>query len=130
YEIERDEHIDAAVVLLPSMLLQPFVENAINHGLINKKEGGWLLIKFISDNPQNEITCIIDDNGIGRQRSAELNRNNPYKPESYGNELISDVIKIINDDKEIFVSIKYIDKHEPDTGTTVTITIKTLYHAS
>ena len=61
-------------ILIPSMLLQPFIENSIKHGFIFMKEGGKIKIEFqISED--NIMKCIIEDNGIGRKKARELNKN-------------------------------------------------------
>ncbi len=126
YRVIVGNDINTSATLIPSMLLQPFVENAINHGLVHKEGKGMLLIEFFSNSAKNEITCRIDDNGIGRKKSAEINRNNQGKRESYGGDLVSDLVKLINSDNEVQVSVEYKDKPEPGTGTIVVIVIKML----
>ena len=69
YKIECDEDIDADEVKLPTLLIQPFVENAIWHGLMHKEGERSLLIKFFEN--RDKLHCIIEDNGIGRERSGE-----------------------------------------------------------
>ena len=69
YKIECDEDIDADEVKLPTLLIQPFVENAIWHGLMHKEGERSLLIKFFEN--RDKLHCIIEDNGIGRERSRE-----------------------------------------------------------
>lgn len=128
YSIFVDDSIHATDILIPSLLLQPFVENAINHGLLHKKGTGYLDVKFISENPENEIICVIEDNGIGRKQSQYINQNNPDKPNSYGNTLITDLVQLINTEGKLHLSIKYIDKTSPQTGTTVIITIRMVHH--
>lgn len=68
--IEVDDMLNPARTELPSMLIQPFAENAIIHGLNHLVEKGHLCIKFIA--LDEGIECVIDDNGIGRARSAQL----------------------------------------------------------
>src|SRR5690606_14141010 len=70
YEINIEEYIDTDDVMVPSLLLQPFVENAIWHGLINKEGTKKLKLSFKTED--NMIQCIIEDNGIGRKRSAVI----------------------------------------------------------
>jgi len=72
YFITVDDEVDVYDVQLPPMLLQPFVENAILHGLRNKEgEDGKLEISFLE--ADDHLVCTIEDNGIGRKKSAELN---------------------------------------------------------
>lgn len=128
YSISADDTIHTETTLIPSLLLQPFVENAIHHGLLNSDKTGHLSIKFVSANQGNELICIIDDNGVGREQSARINSENPNKPYSYGNTLIADLVKVVNTDGRLNISIKYIDKTGRATGTTVIITIKKVHH--
>lgn len=128
YAISVADNVDKDHIMIPSLLLQPFVENAINHGLLHKEGQGHLMVRFSWDNERNEITCIIDDDGIGRERSAHINSENPDKPRSYGSELISDLVKLINTSNGVKVHIEYVDKKEPETGTKVIITIKNVHH--
>ncbi len=70
YEFIIDEQIDQLNTEMPSMLLQPFVENAILHGLRNKPTVGML--KIIMLYQHEHILCIIEDDGIGREAAAKL----------------------------------------------------------
>lgn len=126
YSIHVDDTINTGDTIIPALLLQPFVENAIQHGLLNMDSSGVLTLSFLSSS--GGIECIIDDNGIGRQKSAMLYEEKRKKTDSYGNELINELIQIINAENKEKISIRYIDKSSPLTGTTVIITIKTLRH--
>ncbi len=68
---------------IPAMLVHPFVENAINHGLMHLKQEGVLHIGFYRE--QEKLHIVIDDNGIGREKSAELARKNPRSHRSRSN---------------------------------------------
>jgi tetratricopeptide (TPR) repeat protein len=75
YQVEIDDQIDIRKINVPVMLFQPFIENAIWHGLLPKKEGPCLLnIGFHLAG--NTIECRIEDNGIGRAKSRSLNQTN------------------------------------------------------
>ena len=69
YSIECDDEIDTDEIKLPTLLVQPFVENAIWHGLMHKEGDRSLTIKF--SEKDESIHCIVEDNGIGRERSGE-----------------------------------------------------------
>lgn len=69
YEIHLDPDIDVQHCYVPAMLLQPYVENAVKHGLLPKGSNCSLIIDIHRDG--KGIICTITDNGVGRQRSAE-----------------------------------------------------------
>ena len=73
YEIIVDENIEDDIMGVPTMIVQPYVENAIEHGLRGKKDGK-VTIEFILQDDDETIRCIITDNGIGRKkrRSQQL----------------------------------------------------------
>jgi len=72
YNLEIDETLDTANILLPSMLIQPYIENALKHGLLHKKTDRKLHISFLKKGQYLE--CIVEDNGIGRLKSAEMKK--------------------------------------------------------
>lgn len=70
YEIEVYDAIDCYVTLIPGMILQPFVENSIRHGVAQKENRNGLVKVVFSKN--QKLVCIIEDNGIGRVKAAEI----------------------------------------------------------
>jgi LytS/YehU family sensor histidine kinase len=70
YEISCDEDIDTDEVKIPTLLIQPFVENAIWHGLMHKE--GLRHLKIAFTDRGDYVQCVIEDNGIGRQKAKEL----------------------------------------------------------
>jgi ligand-binding sensor domain-containing protein len=70
YSITTDKSTDAEGTEFPSLLLQPFIENAIWHGLMHKEGEKKLAVQFITES--NMLTCTIEDNGIGRQMAGEI----------------------------------------------------------
>lgn len=111
------------IIYIPSLLLQPLVENAINHGLLPKESGGYLKIEFEMSEKSGTITCRIEDNGIGRERSAELNRENNFRKGSQGNDLLKKLVETLNKYQRQGINIEYTDKKHPETGTIITINI-------
>ena len=98
YKIQVSDIIDAEFVELPPLILQPYVENAIWHGLMHKKdERGMLLIdvKMIED---DSIIFTIEDNGIGRKAAGEMKSNTARKAQfkSIGMELTQDRVAMTN----------------------------------
>ncbi len=124
YEIYVDSQISMDMVSIPSLLIQPFVENAINHGILPGRNMGHLLISFTSTHSGKTIMCTIDDNGIGRRMSLAGRSAGDGKDESYGNLMIKDLINIFNKYEDMHIDIQYIDKELPATGTIVKITMK------
>lgn len=130
YNIEVASSIDASKVKIPSLLLQPLVENALNHGIFHMEGKGELNIKFRhGDNKQDELICIVKDNGIGREKSKALRSSTIKKADSYGTILIKELIDTFNKYEKIKIDIKYIDKAPPESGTKVIISIKNYIHA-
>lgn len=123
YDIFISSELEADTVKIPALLLQPIVENAINHGLVPKESDGHLYIAFEQTGTRGDIIITIDDNGVGRKKAA-ANDDNPLKKKSYGNELIKELVLLFNRYEKMSINIHYNDKLYPETGTTVTIHIK------
>ncbi len=122
FELIVDPEIDPDNPL-PPMLIQPFVENAINHGLYHLTERtGHLVIKFIHIDDHN-MECIIQDNGIGRIASGKLSKPNH---KSRGLEIVKDRIKTINSQADIKLEINTEDIYDKEQayGTKVIIKVK------
>lgn len=94
YEINVDESISPESVEVPPMLIQPYIENAVWHGLRYKETKGKLLLNITTEN--NFLLVEIIDDGIGRKKSAELKTANQRKHNSTGLKNIQDRLQIIN----------------------------------
>lgn len=107
YELLVDEHLDLMRVQLPPLILQPFVENAILHGLLPAEGKGSLRIQFEADG--DSVLCSVTDNGIGRKRSAAIraNRINPH--ESMGIRTTADRIALFNEQENARIEWKIED---------------------
>jgi LytS/YehU family sensor histidine kinase len=108
-----DESIDLKKTYIMPMLLQPIVENAINHGLRQIRKIGSLNIEFIK-NGNNDLLCKISDNGIGR-KASNLSKTKA-ESESLSSKIIQERIQKHNLSNENKVSMEYFDS---DQGTTV-----------
>ena len=95
YQINVASVIDAEYIKIPPLLLQPYVENAIWHGLMHKKEGGHISIDVFQPTEQVLFIQIVDD-GIGRKLAAEIQSKSATQQKSFGLKLTSDRIHIIN----------------------------------
>lgn len=94
FTIETQSCIDTKTAEIPSMLIQPFVENAVKHGLLHKKGAKQLNISFSQENGTTLVE--IEDNGIGRIRSYEINNSNTLKHPSYFSEANKKRIDLLN----------------------------------
>jgi tetratricopeptide (TPR) repeat protein len=94
YTIDIDETINTDVMEVPPMLIQPYIENAVWHGLRYKDAMGHLLLKVRQDN--DALLVEIHDNGIGRKQSAALKTVNQKKHNSTGIKNIEERLKILN----------------------------------
>ena len=95
YSIVVDNKLAIETIVLPSMIIQPYIENAIWHGLLNKVTGGHLSIIF-NDIGNAVLEVMISDDGIGRQKAAELKSKSALKHKSYGMQITNDRIKALN----------------------------------
>jgi len=77
FRIDCDSSVDMDEVMISPLLLQPFVENAIWHGLMPKAGNGLLRIAINRD--RDTLVCAIEDNGVGRQKAAEMNKRQKEK---------------------------------------------------
>ncbi len=108
YFIHADEHLEKDKVQLPSMLLQPYLENAVKHGLLHRKTNRILKVDFTIEN--NYLKIIIDDNGIGRKKSEELKTINNKNHVSFAMSANKKRLEILTQQhKEIYLDI--IDKY-------------------
>ena len=108
YKIIPGENLLPDTVEIPSMLIQPYVENAIWHGLLHKETRGVLTITFERHN-ENKLTVTIADDGIGREKAAELKSKQVLKKKSYGMQITEDRIAIINRIQNINATSEIID---------------------
>ncbi|WP_313030123.1 histidine kinase [Soonwooa sp.] len=125
FKIYYEQDIFLNDVRIPTMLFQPYVENAILHGLAHSNGEKNLSIEFRVDRTRQLITTI-KDNGIGRVKSAELNKLNTSKPKSFATKANLDRIMLLNKD-QYNITIDYTDlydENEESNGTLVTIKMK------
>jgi len=107
YTLEVSEVIDKETTLIPSMVLQPFVENAIWHGLLHTtKKTGKLSIKVHEEN--DFLHCSIMDNGVGREAALKLHKKAKLKKKSMGIKITTDRLTLLTKEK-IKEVVKFID---------------------
>jgi ligand-binding sensor domain-containing protein len=121
YQINVDKDVPADFIEIPPLLIQPYVENAIWHGLMNKESSDReLTIKIVKELENTLI--VIEDNGIGRKQAQELKSTRKNKITSIGTQLSFDSIDVFNKIYNKNISIQIVDMTNP-TGTKVNITI-------
>ncbi|MEZ4937165.1 MAG: histidine kinase [Crocinitomicaceae bacterium] len=105
FEFEIIDHIEQDI-RIPSMLIQPFVENSVKHGLLHKEGQKKIRIEFqLTD----VVICTIEDNGIGRKRSQEINTRKTHKPASVSIKSIENRMEILKDYYQSKLGIKFVD---------------------
>ncbi len=122
YEIQADESIDQEEVLIPPLILQPFVENAIWHGFMNKSSKGHLVIQIYPES--GHLKCIVQDDGIGRRASLRLKKDQDPRYESKGMKLTTDRIRLLHKNylkDDMIRVIDLVDQHGEAIGTRVEV---------
>lgn len=123
YEFFIDDKLDQTAIKIPHMLVQPFIENAIWHGLLHKTGAKNLKISFFYIN-EKTLNCVVEDNGVGRH----FKKNKAEKLEgkrSLAIEFIKERLELISKTKNSNCGFEIIDKDDAE-GTIVKITIPVL----
>lgn len=105
------------------MVLQPFVENAIWHGILPKEKKGSIRINIIEK--EDHLQCSIIDDGIGREASMKLNKKSRHKKTSMGINITTERLKLMAKEqiKEVIKIIDLKDKDNTALGTQVNILV-------
>ena len=122
FKLEIDEDIDATALQIPPMIIQPFIENAIEHGLQKTVSDEKILsVKYILD--ENSLNILIEDNGIGIEKSKEGKINTKHKSFAMEitNERLTNITKIYNEKIDIVIQDSSI--YENRNGTQVKFVI-------
>jgi len=129
-EFNLPEDINPQAVQIPPMILQPYVENSIRHGLLHKQdEQGHLHINFLIE--ADIFKCTIEDNGVGRQKAREIEswKQPEHKPQS--TRITQDRIDLMNQslesDKCQIITTDLTDKKGNATGTRVEIILLLIF---
>jgi tetratricopeptide (TPR) repeat protein len=125
YSVFIDPSLNTEQTLIPNMILQPYVENAIWHGLSYKEADKQLQIRINRDN--GTIKYEIEDNGVGRKKAEELKSLFRKQHQSRGMELLSKRFKLLNGEynSSIETMIADVIKDNEVSGTLVTIKVPT-----
>lgn len=122
--IHCDEILDTSHIEIPPMLIQPFIENSLKHGLATKIGTKKINVSFTKNN--NYLTCTVEDNGVGRKQAALINEQKMRKHKSFATSATQNRIDLLNVGKENKINIKITDLYNAEgetTGTRVLINI-------
>lgn len=109
YQIKVDDDIDKEATLIPPLILQPFVENSIWHGIAQKEGAGKIFI-HIKKEKEDMINCIVEDDGIGRQKSTAIRTGTPKQEKtSLGMKITQSRIDILNKIKNANAAVQVSD---------------------
>jgi ligand-binding sensor domain-containing protein len=112
YKITVESNVDVSMVKVPPLIIQPFAENAIWHGLMQKKEEGHLDIEVYQQ--EELLVCKITDDGIGRKKASELKSKFTPGRKSVGMRITGDRIAILQNNREHNTQIEVNDLALPD----------------
>ena len=124
YNFNVSDNIDEDYHEIPPMILQPFVENSIKHGLLHQNGAKKINIHFDVDAAHENILCTIEDNGIGREKSAAIKTKNNHV--SFSTNSIEQRLELLNDsksDKKMVVYEDILDENGVCVGTKVQLII-------
>ncbi|MBS1652024.1 MAG: histidine kinase [Bacteroidetes bacterium] len=125
YTINIHQNVDTDYDIMPPLIMQPYVENAILHGINPNNIKGKLTIEIYIK--EKFLVCSIVDNGIGREKSKEIKRTIPGKNhKSFGMKITEDRLRILNESKNSQLSVKIYDltdEHKKPLGTKVELFI-------
>ncbi|HNU32005.1 MAG TPA: tetratricopeptide repeat protein [Bacteroidia bacterium] len=110
---------------IPPMVLQPFIENAIWHGLMNKKEKGTITVS-VESKSVDKLFVVIEDNGVGRQKAGEQRSQHANTGKSFGMQITRDRLAGINGTDKQFRIIDLTDNNNNPAGTRVELEITTI----
>ncbi|MBK7888605.1 MAG: histidine kinase [Bacteroidetes bacterium] len=124
YSVTCDMDTAEEEISIPSLVIQPFVENAVWHGLSTKENDKRIAIRFSMVENHHQMHCIIDDNGIGRAMAAQK-KENTSKHVSKGMAITEERLQLLRYKLEDHQTIRIIDKipEENSSGTIVELTL-------
>ena len=116
YKIQVSDDIEEDILGVPTMIVQPYVENAIEHGLRTKKDGMIRLHFSLFD--EDTILCVVEDNGVGREKARQLRAMDPYfqNYRSKGTSITEKRLQILHNSKDKKVFVETIDLLDEKTG--------------
>lgn len=122
FKLEIEDNIKTDYLYIPAMLIQPYLENSVKHG-IKHLDGRGLIMLSILKNGEDRLRFIVKDNGVGRQKSHALQQHSGHNRKSFGMEITSSRIDLLNKIYDVNADIEYIDYSDP-VGTEVILSLE------
>ncbi len=128
FNIRINGDIDTPAIKVPPLIIQPYAENAIWHGLMHKEEKGHLQIELSEE--EDRLCCKIVDDGVGRKKAGELKSKSASAHKSMGMQITANRIAMLQKNAQVETEIKITDLVLPDGsagGTEVLLKIPVCY---
>jgi len=125
YTLNAAQELNKDVIHIPTMLIQPYIENALKHGLLHKKEDRELEVSFNASEGKN-IECIVKDNRVGRVKAKEIQEKKSGLHRSFAAKATEERLSLLNYGKEKKIGVEIIDLFDEDKtalGTKVILSI-------
>lgn len=126
YSLQVADDLQTEHIMIPPMIIQPYVENAFKHGLLHKRSERKIEVTFKQGTLPNTLVCEVYDNGIGRKQSMELNKIRHRKHASFSTGAVQKRLELLNAERNQQIGVVYDDLYNTDgtpAGTKVTITV-------
>lgn len=124
YYFNVEGKVNSELIKIPIMLIQPYIENALKHGLLHKRDNRILSVS-LSQYSSSLVHCIIEDNGVGRKKSEEIKSRLKPNHKSFALNANTQRLDLLNYGKERKIGVEIIDLMENDEpkGTKMILTI-------
>jgi len=123
YQFITDKSLPLSTIQIPSLILQPYVENAINHGLMHRTSKGRLWVR-VKKGEGNTFLCEVEDNGIGRVAAQKIRAKSVKKHRSRGMAIVAERQQLLNSKTNLGIQIEILDLYDADgqaSGTKVVV---------
>jgi sensor histidine kinase YesM len=129
YSITTTNIVDAGAIFIPPLLLQPFCENAVWHGLMHKETKGHLnvIISEVITEEEKVLHCVIEDDGVGRKKAVEMKSKSAENEKSMGLKITTERLALLNQENNFSTFYKLEDVLNDNgevTGTRVQLKIR------
>src|SRR6185436_16983423 len=129
YSITTTNIVDTGSTFIPPLLLQPFCENAVWHGLMHKESKGHLniIISQVINENEKVLHCVIEDDGVGREKAAEMKSKSAESEKSLGLKITTERLALLNQENNFSTFYKIenvLNENNEVAGTRVQLKIR------